>query len=128
MATFMLHRCVIISRGNKNVQMEKTVSMLIPLSRNTIAIRNTKNISVFTIPTLSMSVPMEIFVPMHTPKRKFCPPSSIIMLKTKIFTCFIIKLNSVLSISQNMTLQSVSMLITGKTTEDSPITSITKQL
>lgn len=96
MATFMLLRCVNISRKNKNVRMEKIVSMLIPLSKNTIAIRNIKNISAFTIHTPLTNAPMVIFVPMHIPKKKFCQLSSTIMLKTKIFTCFTIKLNSVL--------------------------------
>ncbi len=128
MATFMLPKCASMSRGSKNVLMAKTVSSLILLCRNIIVIRNTKNISVSTTHIQSTNVPTEIFVPTHTPKKKFYQLSSTIMQKTKISTCFTIKRNSVLSIWQNMILQNVYTPTTGKTIEGNLIISITKLL
>ena len=126
MATFMLPKCASTSRGSKNVPTGRTVSSLILLLRSIIVTRNTRNISVSTTHTQSINVPTEIFVPTHTPKKKFYQLSSTITLRTKISTCFIIKQNSAPSILQNMILPSVYTLTTGKTIEDSPIISTTK--
>ena len=116
-------KCVHTSSKIKNALMEIAANIIIPLSRNTIAISNIRSNFAHTSHIQSASVPMEIFVHMLTHKNRSWLLWFIITMKMKISTCFSIRHNSALSTLQNMINQNVFMLTIGKITEESQILS-----